>query len=114
GKSANLPGAFENFIDESPCTAEHYCIVRSVGHQRTIESHFTAITNQWQPMLQRQPKHLRLFVIDQAILRCCYALQTPLANFRKCLSKIVGCPDLYRLYLNPKGTHCRVAQLDIA
>src|SRR5436190_21935780 len=89
GKIANLLGAFENLIDESPCTAEHCGIVRSVGHQRTIESHFTAITNQWQPMLQRQPKHLSLFVIDQAILRCCYALQTPLANFRKCFSKIV-------------------------
>src|SRR5262245_19935849 len=114
GKIANLLGAFENFIDESSCTAEHCGIVRSVGHQRTIESHFTAITNQWQPMLQCQPKHLRLFVIDQAILRCCYALQTPLANFRKCFSKIVGCPDLDRLYSNSKGTNCRVAHLDIA
>jgi hypothetical protein len=51
----------------------------------------------WPGFLHCAPHTWYTFIGHNELLRCCYALQTPLANFRKCFSKIVGCPDLDRL-----------------
>jgi hypothetical protein len=51
GKITNLLGSFENLVDENSRAAKHQGIVWSIGHERTIDSHFPAITYQWQSVL---------------------------------------------------------------